>query len=169
MHILDPNWATAFALATNVTHRLPLALAAIEAGRRMRTSSWSFPSSSCSQTTPTLSHHCHLSPEEPPCYREPQLSSAESFAALRECPRDPLSILSFSSSRLVHQSTPSAMLRQAGRSAMAPPGFPCRAVVERAGANLHRPFVDRRPRLEPEDTPSCFKSWSKIWEPMALI
>jgi hypothetical protein len=109
-----------------------------------------------------LSHHRHPSPEEPPCRREPQPSFAESFAALGEHPRDALSVLPFSPSHLVHQSTLGAVLRRAARSAMAPSGFPCRAAVGRARANLHHPFVDRRPRLEPEDTPSHFKSWSKI-------
>jgi hypothetical protein len=162
VRILDPNWVAAFALATMVTRRLLPLLAAIEAGRRMGTSSWSFPSSSCSWRTPTLSHHRHPSPEEPPCRHEPQPSSIKSFAALGEHPRDPLSILLFSLLRLVHRSTLGVVLRWAARSAMAQPGFPCRAATRRAGANLHHPFIDRWPRLEPEDTPSRFKSWPKI-------
>jgi hypothetical protein len=155
VRILDPIWAVAFALAAAVTHRLSPLLAAIEARRRMRTSSRSFPPSSCSRRTPTLSHHRHPSPEEPPCRREPQPSSTILFATLGDHPHDPLSILPFSPSHLVHWSALGAVLRWAARSAMASPGF-------------HRPFVDRRLRLEPEDTPSHFKSWPKIWEPTAM-
>jgi hypothetical protein len=115
-------------------------------------SSRSFPSSSCSRRTPTLSRRHHPSSEKPPYRREPQPPSAESFAALGEHPRDPHSVLPFSLSHLVHRSTLAAMLRRAARSAMAPSGFPCRATVGRAGADLHRPFVDQRLRLEPKDT-----------------
>jgi hypothetical protein len=89
-------------------------------------------------------------------------SPAESFAALGEHPRDPLSILLFSLSRLVHWSALPAVLRQAARSAMVPSGFPCRAAVGRTGTDLHHPSMDQQPRLEHEDTPSCFKSWPKI-------
>jgi hypothetical protein len=150
--ILDPNWPAAFALAAAIACRLPPPLAAIEAGRRTRTSSRSFPSSSCSWRTPTLSRRCHLSLEGLPRCRKPQSSSAKSFAALGEHPRD-LFILPFSSLCLVHRSALAAVLRWVARSAMVPSGFPYRTTVGRAGADLHRPFVDRWPRLEPEDTP----------------
>jgi hypothetical protein len=169
MHILDQNWTTTTALAAAITRHLPPLLTTIEAERRMRMSSWSVPSSSCSRRTPTLSHHRRPSPEKPPCRCEPQPPSTESFAALGEHPHDPLSILPFSLSRLVHQSALGAMLWRAALSAMAPSGFPYRTAVGRARADLHRPFVDRWLRLEHEDTPSRFKSWPKIWEPMALI
>jgi hypothetical protein len=152
VRILDPNWAAAFALAAAMTHHLPPSLVAIEAGRRMRTSSQSFPSSSCSRRTPTLSRRHHPCLEESPHRCEPQPPSAESFATLGEHPRDPLSILPFSPSRLVYRSALAAMLRWAARSAMAPLGFPC-----------------QRPGLEPEDTPSRFKSWPKNSELTALI
>jgi hypothetical protein len=66
VRILDPNRTAAFALAAAVTRHLPPPLAAIEAKRRTRTSSQSFPSSSCSRRTPTLSHCRHPSPKEPP-------------------------------------------------------------------------------------------------------
>jgi hypothetical protein len=125
-------------------------------------SSQSFPSSSCCRRTPTLSHRRHLSPEKPPCCREPQPLSAESFATLGEHPRDPLSVLPFSPSRLVHRSFLAAVLHGAARSAIVPPGFPCRTAVGRAEADLHRPLLDQRPGLEPEDTPSRFQSWQKI-------
>jgi hypothetical protein len=169
MHILDPNWAIAFALATAIARHVPPPLAAIEAGRTMRMSSWSFLSSSCSWRTPTLSRRRHPSLEEPPSCREPQPPSAESFAALGEHPHDPLSVLSFSPSRLMHGRALAVVLWQAAHSAMAPPGFPYRAAVGHAGADLQCPSMDQRPGLEPEDTPSHFKSWSKIWEPTALI
>jgi hypothetical protein len=83
---------------------------------------------------PTLSHRSHPSP-------------AESFAALGEHPRDPLSILPFSLSRLVHRSALAAVLRQAARLAMVPSGFPCRAAIGRTGADLHHPSMDQQPRL----------------------
>jgi hypothetical protein len=66
MHILDQNWAATIALAATITRQLPPLLAAIEAGRRMRMSSWSVPTSSCSWRTPTLSHHWRPRLEEPP-------------------------------------------------------------------------------------------------------
>jgi hypothetical protein len=156
-------------LAAAITHHLLPSLAAIEAERRMRTSLQSFPTSSCSQRTPMLSHCRHPSPEEPPRCCEPQPPSAESFAALGEHPRDSLFVLPFSPSRLVHRSALAAVLRWATRSAMASLGFPCRAALGRAGADLHHPSMDQWPGLEPEDTPSYFKSWPNIWEPIALI
>jgi hypothetical protein len=58
-----------------------------------------------------LSDRRHPCPEEPPCHREPQPPSAEMFAALGEHPHDPLSILPFSPSRLVHRSALAAVLR----------------------------------------------------------
>jgi hypothetical protein len=128
----------------------------------MRTSSQSFPSSSCSRRTPTLSRHRHLSSEEPPYRRELQPLSAESFAALGEHPRDPLSILSFSTSRLVHRSSLATVLQRATCSAMVPPSFPCRATIGCAEADLHHPSMDQRLGLEPEDSPSHFQSWAKI-------
>jgi hypothetical protein len=165
VRILDPNWAATFAWATAVVRRLPQLLAAFDAGRRMRTSSWSFPSSSCSWRTPTLSRRHHPSPEEPPGRCEPQPPSAESFPALGEHPHDPLSILPFRPSRLLHQSALTAVLRWAARSAMVTPGFPCRTAVGRGEADLHRPSMDQQPGLELEDIPSHFKSLPGIWEP----
>jgi hypothetical protein len=169
VQILDPNWVTAFALAATVARHLPPLLTTIEARRRRTASSQSFPSSSCSRRTSTFSHRRHPSPEEPPCHREPQPPSAELFAALGEHPHDPLSIWTFSPSHLVHQSVLADVLGRVAHSVMAPPGFPCRAAVGRGATNLHRPSMDQRPGLEPEDTPSHFKSRQKIWEPMALI
>jgi hypothetical protein len=64
VHILDPNQTAAFALAAAVTRRLPPPLAAIEARRKTRTSSQSFPSSSCSRRTSTLSHCCDRTTSE---------------------------------------------------------------------------------------------------------
>jgi hypothetical protein len=96
MSILHPNHVTAFALAAVVARRLPSLLAAIEVGRRTRTSLRSFPSSSCSRRTPTLSHRYHLSLEESPCRREPQPPSAETFASLGEHPHDPPPLCYFS-------------------------------------------------------------------------
>jgi hypothetical protein len=118
-------------------------LAAIEARRRARTSLQSFPLSSCHRRTPTLSHHRHPSPEEPPRRHEPQPSSIESFASLGVHPHDPLSVLPFSPLRLVHRSNLAAMLRRAFHSAMAPPGFPCPTAVGCARADLHRPSMDQ--------------------------
>jgi hypothetical protein len=149
-------------LVAAVTRQLPPPLTAIEAGRRMRTSLRSFLSSSCSRRTPTLSCRRHPSSEEPPHRRKPQPPTVESFAALGEHPHDPLSVLPFSSSRLVHRSAQAAVLRRASRSAMAPLVFPCRATVGHAGADIHHPSMDQRLGLQPEDTPSCFESWPKI-------
>jgi hypothetical protein len=109
-----------------------------------------------------LSRRRHPSLEEPPRRREPQLLSVESFASLGEHPRVPLSILPFSLSRLVHQSALAAVLQRVTSSAMAQPVFPYRATVGPIGANLHRPSMDQRPGLEPDDTPSCFKLWPEI-------
>jgi hypothetical protein len=128
----------------------------------MRTSLRSFPLSSCSRRTPLLSCRRHPSPEEPPHRREPQPPSTESFTALGEHPRDPLSILPFSPSLLVHQSALATVLRRAVHSAMVPSGFPCHATIGRAGVDLHHPLMDQRSGLEPADTPSHFKSWSTI-------
>jgi hypothetical protein len=108
----------------------------------MRTSLQSFLLSSWSRRTPTLSRRRHPSPEEPPHRREMQPPPAELFVALGEHPRDPLSVLPFSLLCLVHRST--------------------LAAVGCVLADLHRPSMDQRLRLEPEDIPSRFKSWSKI-------
>jgi hypothetical protein len=82
-----------------------------------------------------LSHRRHPSQEEPPCYHEPQPPSAETFAALGEHPRDPLSILPFSPSRLVHRSALAAVLHLC---------------------------LDRRPRLECEFVFIDAKGWLKL-------
>jgi hypothetical protein len=104
----------------------------------------------------------HIEPPPSPESGGAAPPSAESFAALGEHPCDPLSILPFSPSCLVHQNALAAVLQRAARLAMAPPGLPCRATVGCAGADLHHPLMDQRPGLEPEDTPLHFKSWSKI-------
>jgi hypothetical protein len=150
MSILHPNHVTAFALAAVVARRLPSLLAAIEAGRRTRTSLRSFPSSSCSRRTPTLSHRYHLSLEESPCRREPQPPSAETFASLGEHPHDPPSIMLFFHRVWCTRAPwlpcsgelPAWLWRRRVSTVVSPPSP--------AGAAVSRPRLDRRPRFERE-------------------
>jgi hypothetical protein len=57
-----------------------------------------------------LSHRRHQSPKELPYRHDQQPLSVETFAALGVHPRDPLSILPFSLSRLVHRSALAVVL-----------------------------------------------------------
>jgi hypothetical protein len=128
----------------------------------MKTLLRSFPSSSWRRRTPTLSCRHHLSSEEPLRCHEPQLSPTEPFAALGENPHDPLSVLPFLPFCLVHRSTLATVLRRATVPAMAPPGFPYRATVGRARADLHLPSMDQRPGLEATYPFVCIKSMPQI-------
>jgi hypothetical protein len=107
-----------------------------------------------------MSRHRHPSLEEPPRRREPQPPPAEPFVALGGHPCDPLSVLPFSPSCLVHQSALATVLRRATHSAMALSGFPRHTAVGRTGAYLHRPSMDQRLGLEVVYPFVCIKSTS---------
>jgi hypothetical protein len=128
----------------------------------MRTSLQSYPSSSWSRRTPALSRRYHPSLEKPPHRLVLQPLPTEPFAALGENHRDPLSILPFSQSCLVHQSTLATVLRLAARPGNGTVRFPCCAAVGRAEDVLHHPSMDQRPRLESAYPFVCIKSTTQI-------